>query len=298
MQKIVYTNEVAQAIKTFVNELTPASVHIITDTNVADAVLPKLRLDYPVITVPAGDDHKNLDSLSHIWSSLINQGATRKSLVINIGGGVVTDMGGFAAATFKRGVRFINVPTTLLSAVDAAVGGKTGINFEGLKNEIGAFAPAEAVVISTILFASLPKTELLSGYAEMLKHGLLSSAADYAALLDFDILDADLSRLLPLLERSVRVKERIVEEDPCEKGIRRALNLGHTAGHAFEALAMHKGRPMPHGYAVAFGILVEMIISHSLEAFPSAELYRYAAYLKEQDYRSPDVSCNDYQALL
>lgn len=298
MQKIVYTNEVAQAIKTFVNELTPASVHIITDTNVADAVLPKLRLDYPVITVPAGDDHKNLDSLSHIWSSLINQGATRKSLVINIGGGVVTDMGGFAAATFKRGVRFINVPTTLLSAVDAAVGGKTGINFEGLKNEIGAFAPAEAVVISTILFASLPKTELLSGYAEMLKHGLLSSAADYAALLDFDILDADLSRLLPLLERSVRVKERIVEEDPCEKGIRRALNLGHTAGHAFEALAMHKGRPMPHGYAVAFGILVEMIISHSLEAFPSAELYRYAAYLKEQDYGSPDVSCNDYQALL
>lgn len=133
MQKIVYTNEVAQAIKTFVNELTPASVHIITDTNVADAVLPKLRLDYPVITVPAGDDHKNIDSLSHIWSSLINQGATRKSLVINIGGGVVTDMGGFAAATFKRGVRFINVPTTLLSAVDAAVGGKTGINFEGLK---------------------------------------------------------------------------------------------------------------------------------------------------------------------
>lgn len=298
MQKIVYTNDVAQAIRTFVSQLAPASVHIITDANVSEAVLPKLGLDYPVITVPAGDDHKNLDSLSHIWSCLISQGATRKSLVINIGGGVVTDMGGFAAATFKRGVRFINVPTTLLSAVDAAVGGKTGINFEGLKNEIGAFAPADAVVISTILFASLPKTELLSGYAEMLKHGLLSSAADYAALLDFDILDADLSRLLPLLERSVRVKERIVEEDPCEKGIRRALNLGHTAGHAFEALAMHKGRPMPHGYAVAFGILVEMIISHSLEAFPSAELYRYAAYLKDQGYGSLDVSCNDYQALL
>ncbi|MDE7147126.1 MAG: iron-containing alcohol dehydrogenase, partial [Duncaniella sp.] len=146
MQKIVYTNDVAQAIRTFVSQLAPASVHIITDANVSEAVLPKLGLDYPVITVPAGDDHKNLDSLSHIWSCLISQGATRKSLVINIGGGVVTDMGGFAAATFKRGVRFINVPTTLLSAVDAAVGGKTGINFEGLKNEIGAFAPADAVV--------------------------------------------------------------------------------------------------------------------------------------------------------
>lgn len=298
MQKIVYTNDVSGAITAFVREMAPASVHIITDTNVKNAVLPRLSLDFPVITVDPGDDNKNLDSLSRIWSGLISQGATRKSLIINIGGGVVTDMGGFAAATFKRGLRFINVPTTLLSAVDAAVGGKTGINFEGLKNEIGAFAQADVVVISTILFSSLPKTELLSGYAEMLKHGLLSSADSYASLLKFDILNADLTRLLPLLEESVRVKERIVTEDPCEKGIRRALNLGHTAGHAFEALAMHKGRPIPHGYAVAFGILVEMILSHTLEGFPSEELYLYASYLKEQGYGSPDISCKDYEALV
>lgn len=298
MQKIVYTNDVSAAIAAFVSEMVPASVHIITDTNVKSAVLPRLGLDFPVIAVEPGDNNKSLDSLSRIWSGLISQGATRKSLVINIGGGVVTDMGGFAAATFKRGLRFINVPTTLLSAVDAAVGGKTGINFEGLKNEIGAFAQADAVVISTILFSSLPKTELLSGYAEMLKHGLLSSSESYASLLKFDILDADLTRLLPLLEESVRVKERIVTEDPCEKGIRRALNLGHTAGHAFEALAMHKGRPIPHGYAVAFGILVEMILSHTLEGFPSEELYRYASYLKEQCYGSPDISCKDYETLV
>lgn len=298
MQKIVYTNDVSGAITALVSEMAPASVHIITDTNVKNNVLPRLGLDFPLITVEPGDDNKNLDSLSRIWSGLISQGATRKSLVINIGGGVVTDMGGFAAATFKRGLRFINVPTTLLSAVDAAVGGKTGINFEGLKNEIGAFAQADAVVISTVLFSSLPKTELLSGYAEMLKHGLLSSPETYASLLKFDILDADLTRLLPLLEESVRVKERIVTEDPCEKGIRRALNLGHTAGHAFEALAMHKGRPIPHGYAVAFGILVEMILSHALEGFPSEELYRYANYLKEQGYGSPDISCKDYDALV
>ncbi|MDE6175182.1 MAG: 3-dehydroquinate synthase [Duncaniella sp.] len=298
MQKIVCTNDVAQAITAFVSEMNPASVHIITDSNVKEAVLPGLSLDYPVITVSPGDENKNLESLSLIWSSLISQGATRKSLIINIGGGVVTDMGGFAAATFKRGVRFINVPTTLLSAVDAAVGGKSVINFDGLKNEIGAFAPADAVVISTVLFESLPKTELLSGYAEMLKHGLLSSADNYTSLLNFDILDADLTRLLPLLENSVRVKEKIVTEDPCEKGIRRALNLGHTAGHAFEALAMHKGRPIPHGHAVAFGILVEMIISHTQEGFPSAQLYRYASYLKEQGYGSPEISCNDYDALI
>lgn len=298
MQKILYTNEVAQAINSLVNDFSPSSVHIVTDTNVRDAVLPNLGLDFPVITVPPGDEHKNIESLSQIWKELIGQRATRKSLVINIGGGVVTDMGGFAAATFKRGVRFINVPTTLLSAVDAAVGGKTGINFGGFKNEIGSFAPADAVVISTILFKSLPASELLSGYAEMLKHGLLSSTDTYEELLAFDILDADISRLLPLLGKSVRVKERIVEEDPREQGIRRALNLGHTAGHAFEALAMHKGHPIPHGYAVAFGMLVEMILSHTIEGFPSAELYRYASYLKEHGYGSPAINCSDYEALL
>lgn len=298
MQKILYTNNVSDAIRELVSEASPSSVHIITDSNVGRDVLPRLGLDYPVITVSPGDENKNLDSLSAIWDGLIRQGATRKSLAINIGGGVVTDMGGFAAATFKRGIRFVNVPTTLLSAVDAAVGGKTGINFEGFKNEIGSFAPADAVVISTGLFSTLPPEEMLSGYAEMLKHGLLSSAEDYVDLLHFDILNADLDRLLPLLEKSVRVKERIVEEDPHERGIRRALNLGHTAGHAFESLAIHKGHPIPHGYAVAYGILVEMILSHTAEAFPSAELYRYASYLKEHGYGKPEITCDDYPALI
>ncbi len=298
MQKILYTNNVSDAIISLVNELSPVSVHIVTDENVEREVLPLLALDYPRIVVKAGDEHKNVESLTHIWSGLIAQGATRHSLDINIGGGVVTDMGGFAAASFKRGIRFINVPTTLLSAVDAAVGGKTGVNFQGYKNEIGAFAPADAVVISTVLFNTLPREELLSGYAEMIKHGLLSSADDYAELLKFDIVDADMDSLLPLLEKSVKVKERIVEEDPKEHGIRRALNLGHTAGHAFEGLALERESPMPHGYAVAFGMLVEMILSHSVSGYPSSELYRYANYLKENGYGSPAVDCDDYDALV
>ncbi|MDE6065917.1 MAG: 3-dehydroquinate synthase [Duncaniella sp.] len=298
MQQIIYTNSIAEAVTSLVSGMAPATVHIITDSNVADKVLPSLGLPYHVIVTPPGDTAKNLDTLSHIWTELINAGATRKSVVVNIGGGVVTDMGGFAAATFKRGIRFINVPTTLLSAVDAAVGGKTGINFNGYKNEIGAFAPADAVVISTATFATLPVEELRSGYAEMLKHGLLSSADDYAELLGFDITRADLDRLLPLLEKSVRVKERIVEEDPREQGIRRALNLGHTAGHAFESLALERNAPVPHGYAVAWGMLVEMILSNFAEQFPSSELYRYAAYLKEQGYGSPAITCDDYPRLL
>ena len=271
MQKILYTNNVSDAIKGLVDEINPISVHIITDENVEREVLPKLALSYQRIVVKPGDEHKNIESLSYIWGSLIEQGATRHSLIINIGGGVITDMGGFAAASYKRGVRFINVPTTLLSAVDAAVGGKTGINFEGFKNEIGAFAPADAVVISTILFETLPREELLSGYAEMIKHGLLSSAQEYNELLNFSIVDADMASLLPLLEKSVKVKERIVEEDP---------------------------KPIPHGYAVAYGMLVEMTISHSLEAYPSEELYRYAGYLKDNGYGTPDFSCKDYDALV
>lgn len=298
MQKILYTNNVSDAIISLVNELSPVSVHIVTDENVEREVLPLLAFDYPRIVVKAGDEHKNVESLTHIWSGLIAQGATRHSLVINIGGGVVTDMGGFAAASFKRGIRFINMPTTLLSAVDAAVGGKTGVNFQGYKNEIGAFAPADAVVISTVLFNTLPREELLSGYAEMIKHGLLSSADDYAELLKFDIVDADMDSLLPLLEKSVKVKERIVEEDPKEHGIRRALNLGHTAGHAFEGLALERESHMPHGYAVAFGMLVEMILSHTISGYPSSELYRYANYLKENGYGSPAVDCDDYDALV
>ena len=298
MQKILFTNDISAAVTSLVADMCPSTVHIVTDRNVNEKVLPSLSLPYPAIVTEPGDVSKNLDTLPGIWSGLIAGGATRRSVVINIGGGVVTDMGGFAAATFKRGVRFINVPTTLLSAVDAAVGGKTGINFCGLKNEIGAFAPADAVVVSTVLFSTLPKEELLSGYAEMLKHGLLSSEKEYRELLGFDILNADLDRLLPLLEKSVMVKERIVTEDPREKGIRRALNLGHTVGHAFESLAMEHSSPVPHGYAVAWGILAEMVISHMSERFPSDELYRYASYLKEHGYGSPDISCGDYPRLL
>lgn len=184
MQKIVYTNDVKETLADLVGRMAPASVHLITDTNVARAVVPLIADPrWHIIEIRPGDEAKNLDSLASVWQKLVDQGATRRSAVINVGGGVVTDLGGFAAATFKRGVRFINVPTTLLSAVDAAVGGKTGINFAGLKNEIGAFAPADAVVISTRFFATLPAEELLSGYAEMLKHGLLDSPEAYAELL-------------------------------------------------------------------------------------------------------------------
>lgn len=302
MQQLIFTNEIETAIDSIVATLEPNKTFVLVDNNTQQLVFPRLAKsttlrDAEVITISAGDTNKNLDSLVHIWSELGNRGATRKSLIINLGGGVVTDIGAFAGATFKRGIKIINCPTTLLSAVDAAVGGKTGINFNGLKNEIGAFREAEAVIISTCLFDTLPQEELLSGYAEMLKHGLISNRDTYNSLLDFNINSADTDRLLELLQQSVNVKRRIVNEDPTEKGIRRALNLGHTAGHAFESLALHRNHPIPHGYAVAWGLIVELVLSHMQLQFPSVELQRLATYIYK-NYGSFNITCDDYPTLL
>lgn len=300
---LVFTHNPADALARILGEAGSPHTVILADSNTLTACAEPLRLacpplaDAPIITIEAGDSHKDIDSLSHIWERMQAFGMTRRSLLVNVGGGVVTDIGGFAAATFKRGVRFVNIPTTLLAAVDASAGGKTGINFGGLKNEIGVFCDADAVVISTGWLATLPSRELRSGYAEMLKHGLLSSASDYRSLLDFDIATADLAALLPLVERSVMVKKRIVDEDPREQGLRRALNLGHTAGHAFESLALKRGKPVPHGYAVAWGLVVDAVLSHLRLGLPAETVRELADYVRRV-YGVPLIGCKDYPALL
>lgn len=301
-QTIIFTNQVAQTIQDLLPE-NGRKIFIICDDNTAEYVLPQIAAesrkiaDATVISTRPGDGNKNLDSLSSIWKQLQKNGADRHSIVVNLGGGVITDMGGFAAATFKRGLRFINIPTTLLSAVDAAVGGKTGINFNGLKNEIGAFQEADAVIISTIFFKTLPTHEIKSGYAEMLKHGLLENDEAVARLLGYDLESLNIDNLLSLLEESVNVKRRIVEEDPHEKNIRKALNLGHTAGHAFESLALSRNKPIPHGYAVAWGCVVELVLSHLKLGFPSDILHDMARFIRE-NYGAPDINCQDYDTLL
>ncbi len=303
-QKLIFSNNVSDSISQLISEINPTNIFILADKNTAVKVLPKLNISQfttedKIIIIEAGDSHKNLESLSFIWSKLVENGATRKSLLLNIGGGVITDIGGFAGATFKRGIKFINIPTTLLSAVDAAVGGKTGINFNGFKNEIGAFCEADAVIISTIFFDTLPCTELISGYAEMLKHGLISDSKVYNKLISFDITNENIDNeyLLSLLQESVMVKKNIVEQDPTEKGIRRALNLGHTVGHAFESLALHRQTPIPHGYAVAWGMVVELILSHIQLKFPSNILTVFGNYIYDT-FGKFDISCDDYNDLI
>lgn len=304
-QKLIFTNLVGEAIDTLVAALGSPAVVVISDTGTANAVMPVLVNDSQAvasaekITVPSGDEHKSLENLTAIWQRLSEIEATRSTVVINLGGGMVGDMGGFAAATFKRGMKCINVPTTLLAAVDASVGGKTAINFNGMKNQIGVFAEPEAAIISTVFFNTLPEQQILSGYAEMLKHALLESPEMLAKLLKFSPVYPlfDSQALLPLLEESVEVKQRIVSADLTEQGLRKALNLGHTVGHAFESLAMSRKSPVPHGYAVAWGLVTELVLSHIKLQFPSETVHSFADYVRK-NYGAFDIDCNDYPALL
>ena len=248
------------------------------------------------VVIKSGDDHKTIESVIDVWRFLGQNGGTRRSLLVNLGGGMVTDLGGFAANTFKRGIAFINIPTTLLSMVDAAVGGKTGINFDGLKNEIGVIKPAAAVVINTAFLKTLDKRNLLSGYAEMLKHGLLTGDDALSELLAFDILKADPAGMSGMLQRSIEVKENIVAQDPEEKGIRKALNLGHTVGHAFESLSHKLHSPALHGYAVAWGLVAELFLSHKLLGFPLDTMQSVTRFIKD-NYGSFPIDCDKYETL-
>ena len=257
--------------------------------------VPAIR-EATTIVIPADDSNKTLHNLSKVWKQLTEHNATRHSLLINLGGGMVTDLGGFAAATFKRGIKYINIPTTLLGAVDAAVGGKTGINFEGYKNEIGAFYPAKRVLISSDFFQSLDHTAILSGYAEMVKHALIHSAADWEKLLSFPLDEINYPQLNELVFRSVGIKRAIVDKDPYEKNIRKALNLGHTTAHAFESFAISRDTPVPHGYAVAWGMIVELWLSHRLCDFPKEKLQKTVRFI-QRNYGAFHFTCDDYETL-
>ena len=244
-QQIIISNDIERDLATAVAESEHDRVFVLTDDTTHECCLPKVaallaQYDAVPITIPHGDQHKTLGALGDVWTALQQGGATRHSLLINLGGGMVTDLGGFAAATFKRGINFINIPTTLLAMVDAAVGGKTGVNFGGLKNEVGAFADARFVIINTCFLDTLDAENLCSGYAEMLKHALISDERMWAEHVNFDLSQPDLAELQRMVAESIAVKERIVTEDPHEHGIRKALNFGHTIGHALEEFALQQ----------------------------------------------------------
>ena len=300
-QKVIICQNLKKDLYSAIQECPHDKLFILVDEHTRELCLPLISgfgylNDANIITIGAEDVHKNVETLAHVWQSLGDGGASRHSLMINLGGGMVTDLGGFAASTFKRGIKYINIPTTLLAMVDASVGGKTGINFNGLKNEIGVFSPAEYVLIDTEFLKSLDTRNLLSGYAEMLKHGIISTTGHWAELLNFNMMDIDYKALQALVAKSVQIKEGIVAKDPFEKGIRKALNLGHTAGHAFESLALETNRPVLHGYAVAWGIVCELYFSHLRTGFPKDKLRQTVQFIKDH-YGVFTFDCKQYDRL-
>ena len=304
-QKVIISQDLQKVLSEAIAACPHDKLFVLVDKTTEQLCLPVVSSflcmeEAHPIAIGATDTHKTLDTLSHVWSELQRMGATRHSLMINLGGGMVTDLGGFAASTFKRGINYINIPTTLLSMVDASVGGKTGINFGGLKNEIGVFNNAHSVILDTTFLRTMDEENLLSGYAEMLKHGLISNVGMWAELLNFDvenITSSDhLEKLGSMVSKSVAVKQDIVAEDPTEHGIRKALNLGHTAGHAFESLAL-KRKAILHGYAVAYGLVVELYLCCVKTGFPQDKMRQTVTFIKEHYGRMP-ITCDDYPQLI
>lgn len=301
MSRIIYTQNTSLALEEVLQEISPDRIFTLSDSHTSVHCLPLIEQSESLVSathirIEAGDTAKSLFTLSMVWESLCNARATRRSALVCLGGGMVTDLGGFAAATFKRGIAHVNIPTTLLSMVDAAVGGKTGINFEGYKNEIGAFAESRAVIIDTTFLRTQDEDNIRSGYAEMLKHALLKDEAMWARHLTFDLATPDFDLLFDLIRESIEVKQAIVTEDPHERGLRKSLNLGHTMGHALESFYMSVGRPVLHGKAVAWGLIGELYLAVKLCGFPTEKLRQTVRFILRY-YGKPDIQCRQYEEL-
>lgn len=295
------SNNLEKELGQIVGQYPRGKVYVVVDEHTREFCLPKLKQfdffkDIPFLVIHSGEEHKDLESVVAVWNFLEKNDADRKSLLINLGGGMLSDLCGFAASCFKRGLHFVNVPTTLLSQVDASVGGKTGINFNGLKNEIGVFNQPHTVIIASQFLKTIDKANFLSGYAEMLKHGLIYSKAHWDECLAFDFNNIDYEILNGMIARSVAIKEYFVVNDPTEKNIRKALNLGHTAGHAFESMALHQGRPILHGYAVAYGLIVELYLSAKKVGFPMEQTNEISKWIIDT-YGVFSIDKSDYETL-
>ncbi len=255
----------AETLPAFLASQNPSSVAVLADAHTARHCYPQLKPLLPrhtVIRIGAGEGHKTLATCEAIWAALTRANTDRHGLLLNLGGGVIGDMGGFCAATYKRGIAFAQLPTTLLAQVDASVGGKLGIDFQGLKNHIGVFQQPAAVLIDTNLLGTLPPRQLRSGFAEVIKHCLIADAAEWERLRRYDLEDLDWPHTVA---HSVAIKQRVVAQDPTEQGVRKILNVGHTLGHALETHFLSRARgQLLHGEAIAAGLVMEAFISHQL----------------------------------
>ncbi len=299
---VVFDDTLAE-LSQFIKTSNYSKILVLTDRNTCELCLPVLQAampefdGYDVIEVDPGEENKNIDFCVGIWKMMLDFGADRQSLLINLGGGVITDMGGFAASTFKRGIDFVQVPTTLLSQVDASVGGKTGIDLDHVKNIIGTFAQPKAVFISAKFLETLSKRQLVSGFAEVIKHGLIADRKFYEEIKGMDASALSLAHI----KHSVAIKNEVVTLDPKEQGLRKILNFGHTIGHAIEAYSLiNDSDPLLHGEAIAIGMICEGYLAYRLNGLPKEELddliYTFRTHFS--DYRYPATSYDQLLSLM
>lgn len=261
----IYSGDVREGLKNVIDDLHPSSVFLICDEHTAQWCVPKIeRLfdDLNLIITKSGEAHKNLESCNLIWSSLIAKGADRDAIVLNAGGGVVCDMGGFAAACYQRGIRFVHIPTTVLCMADACIGGKLGVDYKGFKNYIGQIQNPALIWMDQTFLESLPQIEMISGMAEIVKHAIIGNRLLWDMIAGIDSLDQ--INWNEILEENIPVKVKIVESDLREQGLRKVLNFGHTIGHALESFFLAAHEPITHGQCVAIGMMVESRIAFSM----------------------------------
>lgn len=274
---------------------------VLTDDNLSKEWVEYLVTEFDVlhgaeiIELPAGEENKNIEICTSVWHALTEYNIGRNDVIINFGGGVITDMGGFIASTFKRGLRFINIPTTLLSQVDASIGGKTGIDLGGYKNQVGTFSNPDLVFIDPKFLTTLKDFELVAGYAEMLKHGLIADKNYWLELKQVDLKST--KDILALIHKSVLLKKEIVESDFDEKGPRKILNFGHTFGHGIEGYFLSQNKSISHGYAVAYGMIAEAFMSMKLNDFPEKSFNEIKAHI-EKHFGKVTLIESDFNAVL
>lgn len=290
--------DLIKAIESIAARYEAQQIGIVSD---AAVMLEAVTSRYPTLRIAVSEEDKSLETVQQIWDFLFAHRITRRGLLICIGGGVLTDIGGFAAATYKRGIDYVNVPTTLLAMIDASSGGKTGINYGGLKNSIGCFAPPVETLICPDWLKSLPANQWLSGFGEMLKTGLVSESSLWYHLLRYDLEKMDSEALKPLIAQCVAAKKRIVEADPKEEGLRKVLNFGHTFGHALEEISIQKSDvsspPLLHGYAVVYGMIAELYLSVVKLGCPKEPLQQLTQVMLHY-YGKPQCKCSDREALV
>ncbi len=272
---------------------------VLVDENTEGACLERFRAHFPehihIIRIPSGELNKTIETCQKIWLDMFAANADRRSVLICLGGGVIGDMGGFSASTFKRGIDFIQIPTTLLSQVDSSIGGKLGIDFAAVKNSIGVFANPKAVFMSSEFLTTLSAREVRSGFGEIIKHALIADAAQWSDLSKIDDLTTvDWDKIIT---PSLKIKQKVVEIDPFEHGLRKALNFGHTIGHAVESMALATANPLIHGEAIAIGMICEAYLSHILRGLPERDLNEIIVFILKI-YGKYDIQQFDNQELI